>query len=110
MARKRAGAGDEPGPAFEGGRQALSSRHERTRAAIFVQPTRANLVWGDVKTLLEALGAEVRTGGGSMYAFRLNGRRIVLHRPHPGNELAKGAVEAVRDFLSVVGEGLENEP
>lgn len=45
-----------------------------------------------------------------MYAFRLNGRRIVLHRPHPGNELAKGAVEAVRDFLSVVGEGLENEP
>jgi hypothetical protein len=60
--------------------------------------------------LLEALGAEVRAKGGSMYVFKHNGRRIVMHRPHPGNELSKGGVEAVRDFLNATAEGQEGGP
>lgn len=115
MARKRPGAGDEPDPAAgEGreptGRRPLASRHEKTRAAVFAQPTRANLAWGDVVALLEALGADVRAKSGSMYVFKLGGRRIVMHWPHPGNELSKGGVEAVRDFLNAAGEGQGGEP
>jgi hypothetical protein len=82
----------------------LSGRHEQTRRAILEKPTRANVRWNDVVGLLGALGASTKASGGSMYAFTLRGRRIVLHRPHPGSDLVKGAVEAVRDFLAQVGE------
>jgi hypothetical protein len=33
----------------------------------------------------------------------LNGVRAVFHEPHPEKEAAKGAVEAVRDFLIAAG-------
>jgi hypothetical protein len=72
----------------------LSGRHEQTRRAIFEEPTWANVLWNDVVGLLGALGATARASGGSMYAFALRGRRIVLHRPHLGSDLVKGAVEA----------------
>lgn len=34
-----------------------------------------------------------------MVGFTLNGVRAVLHRPHPGHELSKPGVRAVRGFL-----------
>ncbi|MCB0344140.1 MAG: hypothetical protein KDD66_03450 [Bdellovibrionales bacterium] len=36
---------------------------------------------------------------GSKIALVLNGRRLFMHRPHPGNELKVYQVEDVREFL-----------
>ena len=53
--------------------------------------------------LLQACGAEIEERGGSMTAVFLNDEFILLHRPHPGNEIDKGAVASLRRFLEQVG-------
>jgi hypothetical protein len=62
-------------------------------------PTRPDLTWREVESLLRALGAELKDGRGSRIRVLLHGRRASLHRPHPGKELTRGAVESLRDFL-----------
>jgi hypothetical protein len=71
--------------------------------AIFARPTSATIVWADIEGLLRALGANVSQGRGSRVRVELNGIRAVFHEPHPEKETAKGAVEAVRDFLTAAG-------
>ena len=53
--------------------------------------------------MLDALGADITEGKGSRVRVHLNGVRATFHRPHPGKEACKGAVEAVRDFLANAG-------
>lgn len=53
----------------------------------------------DVERLFKALGGEVAERGGSKISLVLNGRRLFMHRPHPGNELKLYQVEDVREFL-----------
>ena len=72
-------------------------------AAIFRHPTASNVRWDDVLTLLEWLEAEFEEREGSRYAFTLNEEVIVLHRPHPSNEIDKGAVQSLRKFLEMAG-------
>ena len=79
------------------------AKHERTLAAIFAEPTRANIRWGDVESLVLHLGATIREGSGSRVAVRLNGVQTVFHRPHPGNQASKVVVESVRKFLVQAG-------
>lgn len=79
------------------------SRHEKTRDAIFSEPTRADIRWNDAESLLIHLGAHREEGSGSRVRFELNGVRAVFHRPHPGKEMKKYAVEALRDFLTQAG-------
>lgn len=78
-------------------------RPERTLAAVFASPTRANLPWRDIEGLLEHVGAVRSEGNGSRVRFLLNDRAAVFHRPHPRKEAGKAVVEAVRDFLSAAG-------
>ncbi len=82
----------------------MSRKHEKTRDAIFSDPVRANIRWDDVAAFLIWLGAAETLGGGSMVGYTLNGVRAVLHKPHPGNELTKPGVRAVREFLAKAGE------
>ena len=81
----------------------MSRKHQKSIAAIFEEPTRANIKWDDVVGLLTHLGALVKMRGGSMVSFTLNGSRIVLHRPHPGDQLTKPGVRSVREFLKNAG-------
>lgn len=74
-----------------------------TLHAIFHRPTRAGLRWTAIESLILALGGEVSERAGSRIAVRLNGVTAIFHRPHPGPETKKGAVEAVRQFLSNAG-------
>ena len=76
------------------------ARHDQTLRQVFQRPTRADLRWADVVALLKRLGAVVTAGRGSRVRFDLRGRTLTLHRPHPGNELPKYAVENVRRFLA----------
>jgi hypothetical protein len=113
MARpRRRGAGDreEGQPRRDAGDQEeelpwpkLSNRHRRTLEMIFERPTRGNIRWAAVVGLLAALGARIHHGEGSRRRFLLRDRVAILHEPHPGNEVKKGAVEDIRDFLIGLG-------
>jgi HicA toxin of bacterial toxin-antitoxin, len=81
----------------------MNRKHQKTLAALFAEPTRANITWNDVHALLIHLGAIAVTRGGSMFSFTLNKSRVVLHRPHPGDQLTKPGVRSVRDFLKDAG-------
>jgi hypothetical protein len=78
-------------------------RHDKTLQAIFADPVRANINWGDVEALLEHLGADLSEGQGSRVRIHLNGVRAVFHRPHPQKETDKGAVKSMRRFLAEAG-------
>lgn len=85
----------------------LSRKHKRTLAAAFSVPTRSNIRFDDIERLIVALGGEIIEGRGSRIAFSFAGRKIFLHRPHPGNVAMKYQVEGIREFLLSVG--VENE-
>lgn len=82
---------------------ALPGKHRKTLAAIFAVPVRTNVPWAEVETLLKALGAELTEGQGSRVRIYLNGVRAVFHRPHPRKDTDKGALRAIRRFLSNAG-------
>ena len=77
--------------------------HERTLAAIFAEPTRANLRWAEIESRLLHLGATISAGSSSRVRVALNGVRAVFQRPHPPPLATKPAVRSVRRFLSEAG-------
>jgi len=82
---------------------ALNSRQERTRAAIFADPVRADIPWSDIESLFRALGATITQGSGSRVRVRFGGLGQVFHRPHPERVTDRGAVRSVRTFLTSAG-------
>jgi hypothetical protein len=81
----------------------MNSRHRKTLEAIYALPTRADVPWGDIESLLTALGAEISEDRGSRIRVALRGVRAVFHRPHPRRETEKGALRSVRRFLEAAG-------
>jgi len=77
----------------------MTSARHRTLAAIFARPTRSDIRWAEIETLVRGVGGQVLEREGSRVAFILNGVRAVFHRPHPRPTASKGAVDAVRRFL-----------
>ena len=86
----------------------MNSKQRRTLAAVFAEPTRADIEWSAIETLLRALGASVEEGSGSRVRVALNDVRAVFHRPHPQRETDRGAVQSVRLFLTNAGVGMED--
>jgi hypothetical protein len=86
---------------------ALSKKQRKILDQIFEQPVRSDVVWTDIESLLEALGAEISEGRRSRVRVALKGVRALFHRPHPRRETDKGAVVSVRRFLSEAG--VEND-
>lgn len=78
-------------------------KHEKTLQAIFAVPTRSNILWRDIESMLRAYGADVSEGSGSRVRIAFNGVRAVFHRPHPRKETDKGSVESMRRFLNEAG-------
>ena len=81
----------------------MNNKQRRTLIAIFEDPVRSNINWGDIENLFIALGGEVTPGKGSKRRVYLNGIRGVFDRPHPENDTDKGAVKSVRRFLLEAG-------
>ena len=78
----------------------MSRKHRRTLEAIFADPVQAGVAWSDIESMLEAVGAELVDGRGSRVRIALNGVRAVFHRPHSRKETDKGALIAMRRFLT----------
>lgn len=81
----------------------LRSKHVKTLEVIFADPVRAHIPWTDIERLLVACGADISEGRGSRVRIALKGVRAVFHRPHPRKETEKGAVVAMRRFLTEAG-------
>lgn len=82
----------------------MAKKHDRTLAAIFARPTRANVAWNDVVALVEHLGGAVYADrGGSPREFLLNGVRAVFHEPHPQKEIPQAMVRRLRIYLEEAG-------
>ena len=69
-------------------------------SAIFTKPTRANIKFSDIESLVKALGGSVREGDGSRVVLEFSGTREYAHRPHPGKETKKYMVEKIREWLT----------
>ena len=78
-------------------------RHDDTLVAVFAVPTRANIAWRAIESMLCHFGAEMTEGRGARVRFELNGMKASFHRPHPANEAGKAMVEDVREFLVRAG-------
>ena len=81
----------------------MNKAQEATLNAIFQRPTKANIRWAAIESLVRSLGGEIIEREGSRVAAKLNGITAIFHRPHPRPETKKGAVDAVRQFLLNAG-------
>jgi len=84
----------------------MKIKRRKTLTAIFAKPTKANIKFNDIESLVKALGGVVREGDGSRVVLELSGTREYAHRPHPGKEAKKYMVEKIREWLT----GLEITP
>ena len=81
----------------------MNSKHRRTLEPIFSRPTKADIRWADIESLVIGSGGAVEEREGSRVAMALNGVRANFHRPHPKPTTKQGVVDAVRLFLTNAG-------
>jgi hypothetical protein len=81
----------------------MNSRQRKTLEAVFGEPTKTNIAWADIETLLISVGCKVSEGSGSRVRFALGNKSLAAHRPHPQKEAKPYVVRASRDFLNSVG-------
>lgn len=81
----------------------MNAKQKRTLDAIFTIPTKSDILWSDIESLLRAVGTDITQGSGSRVRCALNGVKAVFHRPHPERTTTKGTVEDVRKFLRNAG-------
>jgi hypothetical protein len=82
----------------------LPKKHQKTLEAIFTKPTRSDVRFSRVVSLMKRLGADVDEGAeGSSVAFALKGKVFLLHKPHPEPEMSKSSLERLRKKLADCG-------
>lgn len=85
--------------------QNMNTKHRKTLAAIFENPTNGNMEWKMIEALFTALGCRVIEGsGGSGVTFEKDGVRAYFHLPHLDKAALKYRVKDARDFLTRIGE------
>ena len=81
----------------------MNARHAKALAAVFKQPTLANVEWAAVEALLVAVGCKLVEGSGSRVRFVKDNMIETFHRPHPATEAKRYQVRAGRDYLIRLG-------
>jgi hypothetical protein len=66
-------------------------------------PINGNIDWSRIESMLKAAGCRTVEGPGSSVTFEYGGRKMTLHRPHPGKEALRYRVLAVREFIERMG-------
>ncbi len=82
----------------------MRNRHRHTLEKLFRRPPPSDVAWRDVVALILALGGAVRAGSGSVRAFSLRGRDLIVHEPHPRSDLPRGLVVRIQRFWKEMGE------
>ena len=81
----------------------VNSGHRKTLERILADPVNGSIEWARIESLLKATGCRVVEGAGSSVTSEFDGRRLTLHRPHPGKEALRYRVLAVREFIERMG-------
>jgi len=77
----------------------VKRKHQKTLEQIYKRPTSGNILWKDIESLFNALGANVSERAGSRVAVVLFGEVRVFHRPHPSPNTDKGAIASIRKWF-----------
>lgn len=83
--------------------QSVNGTHRKTLERLLSDPVNGNIEWARIESLLKAAGCRVVEGAGSSVTFEFAGRKMTLHRPHPGKEALRYRVLAVREFIERMG-------
>jgi hypothetical protein len=81
----------------------VNGTHRKTLERVLADPVNGNIEWARIESMLKAVGCRAVEGAGSSVTFELDGRKMTLHRPHPGKEALRYRVAAVREFIQKVG-------
>jgi hypothetical protein len=81
----------------------MNIKNRKTLEAVFSQPTKSNIKWDGIESLLIAVGAVLVEGNGSRVRFIKDELAIAFHRPHPANEAKAYQVKDARLFLDMLG-------
>jgi hypothetical protein len=81
----------------------VTSTHRKTLEKLLVDPVYGTIEWSHIEALLKAVGCRTVEGAGSSVTFEFGGRKMTLHRPHPGKEALRYRVLAVREFIQRMG-------
>ena len=81
----------------------MNAKQRKTLELIFRDPVPSDIRWTDIETLFKGFGGIIEEREGSRICVKLNGVKLVFHRPHPKKITDKGAVKSVRKFLRDAG-------
>jgi hypothetical protein len=81
----------------------VNGTHRKTFERVLADPVNGNIEWARIESMLNAAGCRVVEGAGSSVTFEFDGRKMTLHRPHPGRVSLRYRVAAVREFIEKVG-------
>ena len=82
---------------------AVNGTHRKTLVKVLADPVNGNIEWARIESLLKAAGCKTVEGAVSSVTFEFSGRKMTLHRPHPGKEALRYRVLAVREFIERMG-------
>ena len=81
----------------------MNGAQRKTLDKVLTDPVNGNIEWLRIESMLKAAGCRVVEGAGSSVTFEFGGRKMTLHRPHPGKEALRYHVLAVREFVERMG-------
>ena len=81
----------------------MNGSQRKTLEKVLADPPNGNIEWAQIESMLKAVGCRVVEGAGSSVTFEFGGRKMTLHRPHPGKEALRYRVLAVREFIARMG-------
>lgn len=81
----------------------MNSTQRKTLEKILADPVNGSVEWSRIEPLPKSVGCRVIEGAGSSVTFEFAGRKMTLHRPHPGKEALRYRVLAVREFIERMG-------
>jgi hypothetical protein len=79
------------------------TKHADTLAAILAAPTKDNLDWRDIESMLDYYGAQITEGRNSRLRVRLTGVRASFHRPDEDRPATRPVVRSVARLLRTAG-------
>ncbi|HEY5817066.1 MAG TPA: type II toxin-antitoxin system HicA family toxin [Mesorhizobium sp.] len=81
----------------------MRGEHQEILRAVFADPVSGSIKWREIESMLAGLGATISEGRGSRVLVEFEDTHAVFHRPHPSPDTDKGAVKALRRFLTNAG-------
>ena len=83
----------------------MGGKLDKAKARLKAEPS--DYTFDEARSLLKSLGyTEYNKGksSGSRVMFAKDGVKILLHKPHPGSEMKRYAVQQLKDQLESMGE------